>query len=202
MAAAGGRAHRLSIPFSKETAMTLSIPPADAVTPGHAVTVTTRDGVDLVVRTASSADADAVQRCFAGVSRDDLRFRFLTAVRQVDAHQIDAMTHPDHVRCETLLAFRADQPDPPVAVAVIAGDAEGDTAEVAISVVAAMRGRGVAWTVLEQSAQVARALGYKRLQSVESRDNRAAIALEREMGFDILPYPDDPSLTLVRAELA
>lgn len=164
--------------------------------------VTTNGGVDLIVRSAGPADADAIERCFAGVSREDLRFRFLTAVREVGTAQIAAMAHPDHRRHETLLAFRADQPDPPVAVAMIAGDDRGEIAEVAISVVAAIRGRGVAWTLLEQAARVARTLGYRQLQSIESRDNRAAVDLEREMGFDILPYPDDPTLLLVRADLA
>lgn len=161
----------------------------------------THKGVDLVVRAASPADADAIERCYAGVSREDLRFRFLTAVREVGADQIAAMAHPDHNHGETLLAFRADQPDPPVAVAVIAGDDRGEIAEVAISVVAAIRGQGVAWTLLEQAARVARALGYRQLQSIESRDNRAAIDLEKEMGFEILPYPGDPTLLLVRADL-
>lgn len=161
----------------------------------------TLKGVDLIVRSATPADADAIERCYAGVSREDLRFRFLTAVREVGRDQIAAMAHPDHKRRETLLAFRTDQPDPPVAVAVIAGDERGEIAEVAISVVAAIRGQGVAWTLLEQAARVARTLGYRQLQSIELRDNRAAIDLEREMGFDILPYPDDPTLLLVRTEL-
>jgi acetyltransferase len=183
--------------------MSIAIQPLDesSAAPGVGVRLTTKDGVELVVRSANPGDADLVERCFAGVSREDLRFRFLTAVRHVDAHQVEIMTHPDHKRSETLLAFLVDQPDPPVAIAVIAGGETGDVAEVAISIVAAIRGRGVAWTLLEHSARVAKALGYRQLQSVESRDNRAAIDLEREMGFEILPYPGDATLTLVRADL-
>ena len=35
----------------------------------------------------------------------------------------------------------------------------------------------------------------------EPRDNRAAIALEREMGFTASAFPGDATLTLLRKEL-
>ncbi|TJW71389.1 MAG: GNAT family N-acetyltransferase, partial [Mesorhizobium sp.] len=36
---------------------------------------------------------------------------------------------------------------------------------------------------------------------IENRENQAAIELEREMGFTVAAYPDDPTLVLVRRDL-
>lgn len=46
-------------------------------------------------------------------------------------------------------------------------------------------------------SQEARGWGIGRLQSIESRDNRAAIALEREMGFSARAVEGDPALVLL-----
>lgn len=43
--------------------------------------------------------------------------------------------------------------------------------------------------------------GIRILESVECRDNRAAIALEKEMGFTTTGCPGDATLTLVRKTL-
>jgi acetyltransferase len=55
--------------------------------------------------------------------------------------------------------------------------------------------------MLKHAARFAKAHGIATLQSIENRDNHAAIDLEREMGFTAKPYPDDPTLMLVEADL-
>ena len=46
-----------------------------------------------------------------------------------------------------------------------------------------------------------RSKGVELLESIESRENREAIALEREMGFTATSYPGDASLVLVQKKL-
>lgn len=39
------------------------------------------------------------------------------------------------------------------------------------------------------------------LESIERRENRAAIEIEQQMGFTTVTDPDDPTILLVRKEL-
>lgn len=159
-----------------------------------------RTGFKFHVRPAGPEDQAALKAFFAHVSPDDLRFRFLSPIQQVGQAQIDAMTQVDHRQTEDLIAF-----DPEtkliVANAMLAADKALNTAEVAISIRSDMRGKGIAWTLLEHVAHYAKDAGIKKLQSIESRENHAAIDLEREMGFTASPYPEDPSLVLLEAVL-
>jgi acetyltransferase len=84
---------------------------------------------------------------------------------------------------------------------MLASDDSGTTAEVAISIDAAYKNRGIGWTFLGHVARYAKAHGIKRLQSIESRENHAAIEVEHDMGFTTSPFPGDRALVLVEAEL-
>ncbi|MFD2579089.1 GNAT family N-acetyltransferase [Novosphingobium colocasiae] len=69
-----------------------------------------------------------------------------------------------------------------VASALLACDGPLDTAEIAMSVCADHRGKGVGWAMLDFLAHQAQARGVRRVISIEDRDNHAAIELEREKG--------------------
>ena len=43
--------------------------------------------------------------------------------------------------------------------------------------------------------------GMETLQSIECRDNRGALEVEKDLGFQISFYPDDPRLDLVSKRL-
>jgi acetyltransferase len=162
--------------------------------------LTTRSGLVLDVRAARADDALLLAGLFEHVSPEDLRFRFLTPLAHVSAAQIAEMVHVDPTRGVHLLAFDAAS-GACVASAMLVGEKSGEEAEVAISVDAAYRGRGIGWTLLDHVARRARARGYKRLRSVESRANHAAIALERELGFTVRDLPGDPGSVIVEARL-
>ncbi|AHE55821.1 hypothetical protein NX02_20900 [Sphingomonas sanxanigenens DSM 19645 = NX02] len=162
--------------------------------------VTTRSGLRLRVRPATPADEPALAALFAHVAPEDLRFRFLSAVHQVAHEQLAAMLRGDHDLTETFLAFD-EESGAPVATAMVAAEETRGTAEVAISVHSGFKARGIGWALLAHVLAFARAHGFARLQSIESRDNRAAIDLECEMGFTMRPYPEDSTLTLIEFDL-
>ena len=60
---------------------------------------------------------------------------------------------------------------------------------------------GFRWTLLDHVARYARDKGIKLIESIESRDNVEAIALEKEMGFSATAYPEDATLVLVQKRL-
>ena len=161
--------------------------------------LTTRSGLKLFVRPVTSEDDGLIDRFFASLSHDDLRFRFLTPLAHPCASLIEALVNVDHVRTEDFLVFaEIDGRKELMASAMLAADPGLSKAEVAIAVRPEFKQKGVGWTVLDFVARDAKARGIKIIESIECRDNRAAIELEKEMGFISLPYPGDASLTLVR----
>ena len=162
--------------------------------------LTTRDGFSFQVRSANPGDEAALAEFFAHVTPEDMRFRFLTAVRNVDHERLVAMTNVDHKRTENFLAFELGSTSV-IATAMLAADAALEKAEVALAIRPAYKHRGVSWTLLEHVVRFARAKGFKSIESIESRDNHAAIELEREMGFTAQPCPGDPTAVIVRAVL-
>lgn len=156
--------------------------------------ISTRDGVIMAVRPAYAEDSAALEDFFDNVSDDDRRFRFLTAVRHVGADQIDPLTHVDHWRTESFVAFIDGAI---VASAMLACDAKMDTGEIAVSIHRDWRGKGLGWALLDLLASEARRRGLKRVISIEDRDNHAAIELEREKGFVAHGLDGDPHLVML-----
>jgi len=164
------------------------------------VDATTRTGLRLRIRPADASDEARLSAFFENVSAADLRFRFLSAVQHVGHDQIAAMLKADDQPIESFLAL--EESGDLVGLATLAADMTGETAEVAVSVHRDRKAQGIGWSLLRHVAQIAPAKGILRLQSIESRDNHAAIEVERELGFTGRAYPGDPTLILVEADLA
>src|SRR5204862_241172 len=118
---------------------------------------------------------------FHRVSPEDLRFRFLTGLREVGRDRLVAMTQIDYARAMHFLAFTEGRL---IASAFVACNPPHTRAEVALSVDAAFKDRGVSWTLMQHVIAYARAEGIETIESIESADNRTALALEHEMGFE------------------
>lgn len=159
----------------------------------------TRSGFRLSVRTASAEDETRLADFFQQVGPEDLRFRFLSTVRNVSHDRLVAMVDPDG-RTDSVIAENEDGEI--VATAILAGDQAGDRGEVAVSIRSDHKGRGIGWTLLDYLVNTARARGYASIESIEDRQNRAAIALEQEMGFVTAPVDGEPTLVLVRKSLS
>jgi N-acetylglutamate synthase-like GNAT family acetyltransferase len=160
----------------------------------------TRTGFTFYIRPAAPGDEAALADFFRHSTPEDLRFRFLTSLREVDRDRLEMMTNVDHSRTEDFLAYEMDG-GPIIATAMMAADPAMETAEVAVSVRPDYRKRGIGWTLLKHLSRFAEAKGIKTLQSVESRSNSAGIELEREMGFTVKPCPGDPTLVILETKL-
>jgi acetyltransferase len=159
----------------------------------------TRGGVNLHVRPVLPGDEWALAAFFHHVSDEDKRFRFLSAVREVGHERLAAMTQVDYRRTINFLAFAED--GTLVATAMVATSGDGSRAEFAISVHQSWKGKGISWTMTDFILDYARAEGIQTVESLESRENHAAIALEREFGFRTVPCDDSPSEIIARKEL-
>ena len=161
--------------------------------------VVTRSGLGLSIRRVTPDDRALLKDFFDGVSPEDLRFRFLTAMRSVSDERIAMMVDVDHKQTEDFLAFIDD--GILVGTAMIATDPSRERAEVAIAVRADFKHRGVGWTLLNHAADFAGAIGVKTLEAVESRLNQEAIEVERDSGFTVKAYPGDATLVVVSKQL-
>lgn len=159
----------------------------------------TRDGVTLHVRPVLPSDEWALAEFFQHVSAEDKRFRFLSAIQEVGQERLAAMTQVDYRRTINFLAFAEDGTLVATAMVVAAGDKS--RAEFAVSVHAGWKGRGISWTLTEHVLRYAKAEGIRVLESLESRENHAAISLEREFGFRTVPCEGSPSEVVARKEL-
>ncbi|MEP7350776.1 MAG: GNAT family N-acetyltransferase [Sphingorhabdus sp.] len=162
--------------------------------------LTTRTGFDFEVRPAQKSDEPALAEFFTHVEKDDLRFRFLSGLTTVGHHLLAMMTDVDHDRTENILAFDADGKTI-IASAMLAADADGKRAEVAMAIREDFKLKGISWTLLEHITHLAKAKGIQTLESIEARNHHEAIEMEREMGFTASSLPGDATLVVLRANL-
>ncbi|MGW8135471.1 N-acetyltransferase family protein [Sphingomonas zeae] len=160
----------------------------------------TRHGVQLHVRPARDEDEPALATFFANVSPQDLRFRFLTSVRAVSHERLSGMIQANDATSESLVAFGND--GSVLAAAMLAGDNRKDTAEAAIAIRHDMKAQGIGWTLLDHLVGHAKRMGYRTIEALEDRDNRSAITIEREMGFEPHPVDGDPMLVRLTRNIA
>ena len=164
------------------------------------VQLTTRAGVELNVRPVTVSDQPMLAEFFNHVTKEDLRFRYLVGIDHVGKERIAELVNIDHARVENYLAFGPGG-KPLVATGVLACDPNFERAEVAITIREDFKNLGIGWELLSHLAKAARTKGVKVLESIEDRDNHAAIELERHMGFTTESDPDDPTVIIVRKEL-
>ncbi len=164
------------------------------------VDLETRTGFRFSVRPANEGDDAALAEFFEHVTKDDLRFRFLSAIQKVSKKQIADMTHVDHRQTEDFLIYKTGG-DKIIANAMLAADKCLETAEVAFTVHEDFKGQGLETALLEYVAGYAKARGIKKLQAIESRENHCTIELERKLGFKARGIEDDPMLVMLEATL-
>lgn len=162
----------------------------------------TRTGFRFDVRRVAERDTAALAEFFRQVTPEDLRFRFLTAINEVSHARLLDLIRVDQQRTESFLVTPAGEDEPVLAAAMLAADAAGERGEVAISIRADHKGRGIGWTLLDHLARRARNKGIQVLEAIESRENRDAITIEREMGFTAEAVEGDPTIVVLRRQLA
>lgn len=168
--------------------------------PNPTAQIRTRGGIHLEVRPARHDDRKAILELLKAASPEDLRFRFLAAVKPSDI-LARLLADVDHRSKEDLIAFDTRDGSIAATAMIARGDAE-DAAEVAVLVRSDLKDHGIGWEMLREACDYARTKGYKLAECVESSSNRRAIALEREQGFAARAHQGDAQLTILTKSLA
>src|SRR5690606_31170727 len=118
----------------------------------------TRTGFKFHVRPARPNDEPALAAFFTHVTADDLRFRFLSSIKEVGHDRLAAMTQMDHHKTEKFRAF-AEGSQAMIASAMLACDDALDVGEVAIAIRSEDKQKGVSRELLSHIASYAKAKG-------------------------------------------
>lgn len=160
----------------------LYLPPIyqDSAEAGRAIL---RDGTTASIRPSRPADRAAMEKFFAGLSRESQRQRFFCAGVPSD-QLIEQFCDSSNPAAQlTLVITRGSGAKQYIVGAGSYTGRSGDAAEVAIAVADAFQGKGVGTLLLERLALLAVRHGLVRFWAVTSIDNSRMIEVFRSSGF-------------------
>jgi len=160
--------------------------------------LTTRSGFHFHVRGAEPKDEAIVADFFNHVTPDDVRFRFLSGMKSVSHERLVEMTSSGDAKRVNFLAFSSDQTL--LAVAMLAVGKDIQRGEVALTIREDYKHQGISWEMLAHICRYAQRHNFKSIESIESRENHAAIELERDMAFHAHDDKDDPTIVVLRRD--
>ena len=157
--------------------------------------------MNLRIRPVTEGDAEVVHDFLAGLACGEAHDDLPASRKGLTAGDVRLMLDAGHARREHLLAF--DTSTGKLAGSLlIASDPPWRSAEVAISVGSAFRGRGIGAALLEHALRLARRRGMKRIHSLENIANHDALAIEQALGFRPRERDGAAGLVSMEAELA
>ena len=160
------------------------------------VYTSTQTGVELTITPAGPDDRAALEAFFDKVSPQDLYYRFLSGIRQVDARRLDAMVRDDDDFSIDFLAIDSEGGDI-LATAMLVAEPDFKAAEFAMCTRSDAKGKGISSVLLDHAARYAQAMGVERIYSLQSASQADALRLERELGFTVRKNDGDANHVLV-----
>ena len=157
-----------------------------------------RDGTEVTLRPARPEDVPLWHRLLGSFSPETLRFRYFTSRKEVTPEMAVRDCFIDYDRELTVVAEVEDaQGAEMVGIAHLIHYTNRETAEFAVAVGDALRGRGLGSLLTQYCIDVARDRGIREIVADMLPDNEGIIALLRRKGFRI--SPDEGSLRGVLA---
>jgi RimJ/RimL family protein N-acetyltransferase len=168
-----------------------------------AVRVTLRDGRSVTIRAIRPDDAAALQAAFARLSPEARYTRFMAALAQPPPATLQRAVHPVADRDRALVAVTDEGVGGTiVGSARYLGTPDGESCEFAVTVADDWRAVGLASRMMKELVRDARARGLKRMEGFVLAANKPMLDLARHLGFEVAASREDPSLRLVRLDLA
>jgi len=160
-------------------------------------------GEPVMVRAISPQDADCLQAYIRNLSVPSRRNRFLGAVSELAASELDRLTHMNGPRELALIAFaRLGGETAMIAEAVQVIAPESQRCEIALSVTDAWQRRGVGTLMLSHMERRAKMLGARYVIAEALRTNEPMKGLARKAGCAIRSSSTDARLVEIVKELA
>jgi acetyltransferase len=158
------------------------------------------DGTVITLRSVHPEDGRLLQDLAAHMSPEDMRLRFLAAMRGLSHQLAVRLSHIDRDRGLALLAF-AEGAEEVLGVARFSADPDKRSAEFALAVRTDWKGHGLGHLLMVRLTRLARQRGIDELVGEVLPENAAMLQLCREFVFTIGIDPSDPKLLRVSKTL-
>src|SRR5690606_5035422 len=153
------------------------------------------NGRRAFVRPVRPEDDAMFRRFFEHVSAEDLRLRFFRAVRDFSHDFIARLVQLDYARSMALVAIDEASGEMLGAVRLL-GDSDFRRGEYGIMVRSDLKGAGLGWRLMQEMIDVARWMGLNVIEGQVLRENRTMLSMCRQLGFDVVPDPEDATVML------
>jgi RimJ/RimL family protein N-acetyltransferase len=151
-----------------------------------------RDGATITIRPIEPEDKASIVHGFEQLSPESRYRRFFSPLQRLGERDLAYLTQVDHHDHEALIA-RSDSGEP-IGVARYVRGAHAHKAEVAVAVIDAWHGRGVATALLDRLADRAREEGVNCFTATILAENRDALDVMSHLGATHTVGP--PSTTI------
>ena len=155
-----------------------------------------RDGSTVLVRPIKPQDTALETRFVDGLSQKSRYQRFLSQMAHLRPQLLARFTHIDYDREMALVAL-APEGGEFIGIARYAPNADGTSAEFALTVADAWQGRGLGHALLEKLCACARTAGYTALDGLILNANGDMLELVEQLGFARTGHDGD-TVTVVR----
>ncbi|MCG8548346.1 MAG: GNAT family N-acetyltransferase, partial [Alphaproteobacteria bacterium] len=176
--AVGDEAARLAIkPYPNALTGTLDLP----------------DGRRIPVRPILPTDGPHLQELIRRTNREDIRLRFLHAMKILPDALAARLSQIDYAR-EMAFVATEEADGGIIGVSRLAGDANNERAEFAVMVRSDWKGQGLGYALMVRLIEYARDRGLKELFGDVLAENRPMLTMCRELGFAVETTTEDPQL--------
>ena len=160
--------------------------------PRHTDHLRLRDGKTLIVRLVAPDDAEVLQRYFRQLSARSRYNRFLGALSELPASELDHFIHAgENDRFSVIAVLMIDGRETIVGEARYGFEAATGIFEFGISIDDRWQGQGIGSALLRNLECRAAALGAHRMFGDTLRSNEVMIRLARKSGYAFTRNPDD-----------
>ena len=160
--------------------------------PHHIDHLRLSDGRTLTVRLVAPDDGEALQRYFRKLSMVSRHNRFLGAMSELPAGELDRFVHAgENDRFSVIAVMMIEGHEIIVGEARYGFEAASASFEFGISIDDRWQGQGIGAALLRNLECRAAALGATTIFGDTLRSNTAMIALARRLGFAFGRHPDD-----------
>lgn len=160
--------------------------------PGHTDHLRLRGGKTLTVRFVGADEGEALQRYFRNLSGSSRHSRFLGAMSELSASELDHFIHVgENDRFSVIAVMTIGGRETIVGEARYGFEATSADFEFGISIGDRWQGQGIGSALLGNLECRAAALGARRIFGDTLRSNEVMIALARKSGFAFTRHPDD-----------
>jgi acetyltransferase len=163
--------------------------------------VTLRDGTAIFVRPIRPEDERLYGQFFDGVTDQDLRLRFFALVKEFSHTFVARFTQIDYARAMAFIAIE-ETTGQMLGVVRLHANSTYDSGEYAVLVRSDLKGRGLGWLLMQTIIDYGRAEGLRTIEGQVLRENTTMVAMCRELGFTVVPDPEESTAYLVRLTIA